>query len=201
MTETLANIAIVAATLGTITFLLPQIVKLVKTKDSAGVSSTWPALGFVTNVGWFTYVINRQLWAAMLAPFVTFVSYAVTLWALSRSGRDLRASAVRGAVWGILLVATTLGAGWVALGVVLGLSYGVMIAPSVWTAYRTNDPSGISPGTWWIGVAEAALWGYYGLFHSDRGIITFGVVGVIGSALILTRYYATRSALATASAG
>ncbi len=192
MTETLANIAIVAATLGTITFLLPQIIKLTRTKDSAGVSTTWPALGFVTNVGWFLYVISQQLWPAMVAPFVTFVSYGVTLWALARTGRDLRSSVTRGGVWTILLVATTVFLGWTALGVVLGLSYGVMIAPSVWTAYRTADPSGVSPGTWLIGIAEAVLWGYYGLFHGDRGIITFGIVGLIGSAVILVRYYVTR---------
>lgn len=192
MTETLANIAIVAATLTTITFLVPQIVKLVRTGDSAGVSSTWPALGFVTNVGWFTYVISQELWTATLAPFATFLSYAVILWALRRTGRELRSSLGRGVTWTALLVATTLIAGWTTLGVVLGLSYGVMLAPSIWTAYRTSDPSGISPGTWWIGSAEAVLWGYFGLFHADRGIVTFGIVGVIGATLMLARYYATR---------
>ena len=163
MTETLANIAIVAATLTTITFLGPQIVKLVRTGDSAGVSSTWPALGFVTNVGWFTYVISQQLWTATLAPFATFLSYAVIMWALGRTGRDLRSSFARGAVWTALLVGTTVVAGWTTLGVMLGLSYGVMLAPSIWIAYRTSNPSGISPGTWWIGSAEALLWGYFGL--------------------------------------
>ena len=62
-----------------------------------------------------------------------------------------------------------------------------MLTPSVWTAYKTIDPSGISPGTWWIGLAEAILWGYYGWFHADAGIVTFFVVGVIGSTLILGR--------------
>ena len=75
---------------------------------------------------------------------------------------------------------------------VLGLSYGVMLTPSVWTAYRTARPSGISPGTWSIGLAEAFLWGYYGMFHADRGIITFAVVGLVGSVLMLLRHNATR---------
>ena len=192
MTELSANIAVIAATIGTVTFLVPQIVKLIRTKDSTGVSTTWPALGFVTNVGWFVYVISQSLWAAMVAPFVTFLSYGVTLWALARTGRDLRASAVRGLGWAALLGTTAAVLGWAALGVVLGLSYGVMLAPSVWTAYRTEDPSGISPGTWWIGTVEAVLWGYYGVFHADAGIITFGIVGVLGSALMLIRYYTTR---------
>ena len=201
MNETLATVAVVAATASTFTFLLPQIVKLIRTRDSAGVSTTWPALGFVTNVGWFAYMVNQQLWIAVFAPFVTFVSYLVTLWALSRTGRSLRDSAARGLVWTGLLVTTTIVAGWQTLGVVLGLSYGVMLAPSVWTAFRTADPSGISPGTWWIGVAEAVLWGYYGLFHIDAGIITFGIVGVVGAVLMLLRYYSTRGSVPTPEEG
>lgn len=193
MSESLANVAVILATIGTVTFLIPQIVKLVRTRDSEGVSSTWPALGFVTNVGWFAYVIAQALWVAIVAPFVTFISYGVTLWALARTGRDLTGSSLRGLAWAGLLSATTVIAGWDALGVVLGLSYAVMLAPSIWTAYRTPDPSGISPGTWWIGLAEALLWGYYGLYHADAGIITFGVVGIVGCSLMLVRYHTTRN--------
>lgn len=192
MNETLANIAIVAATTMTVTFLLPQIVKLVRTGDSTGVSGTWPALGFVINVGWFLYMTSQQLWLATLAPFVTFVAYAVILWALGRTGRDLRSSYVRGAVFTVIMVAFGLMGGWGTLGVALGLSYGIQLTPSVWTAYRTSNPSGVSPTTWWIGLAEALLWGAFGLYHHDAGIITFAIVGSVGSGLMLLRYYTTR---------
>ena len=76
MNQTLANVAVVAATVGTIAFLVPQISKLIRTGDSAGVSTTWAALGLVTNVGWFAYMINQSLWVAILAPFVTIIAYA-----------------------------------------------------------------------------------------------------------------------------
>ena len=192
MNQTLANIAVVAATIGTMTFLVPQIIKLIRTRDSSGVSSTWPALGFVINVGWFFYMIHNEHWVAVFATLVTFISYAVILWALSRSGRILSASYVRGILWTALLIAVALIYGWAALGVVLGLSYAVQLAPSVWTAYRTSDPSGVSAVTWWIGSAEAILWGIFGMFHADRGIVTFAIVGLIGSILMLIRYYSTR---------
>jgi hypothetical protein len=193
MNQTLANIAIVLAMASSITFLIPQIVKLVRTRDSEGVSSTWPALGFMINVGWFVYLMSQQLWISVIAPFVTFVSYGVTLWALRRTGRDLSKSSTRGVVGAMALIAVGTAGGWKVLGVVLGVSYGVMLAPSIWTAYRAAIPSGISPFTWWLGLAEALLWGYYGWFHSDRGIITFMVVGVIGSGLMLIRFYTTRN--------
>ncbi len=192
MNQTLVNVAAVAATVGTIAFLVPQISKLIRTGDSAGVSTTWAALGLVTNAGWFAYMINQSLWVAIPAPLITMVAYALTMWALVRTGRDPRSSYLLGVVWGVLLMATALLAGWTTLGVVLGLSYGVMLTPSVWTAFRTADPSGISPGTWSIGIAEAFLWSYYGWFHSDVGILTFSVVGLVGSLVMLARYHSTR---------
>jgi uncharacterized protein with PQ loop repeat len=195
MNETLANVAVVAATVGTIAFLVPQISKLIRTGDSAGVSTTWAALGLVTNVGWFAYMISQGFWAAILAPFVTIIAYALTMRALVRTGRDPGKSYAAGVVWGVLLVATVFLMGWTTLGVVLGLSYGVMLTPSVWTAFRTADPSGISPGTWRIGVVEAFLWGYYGWFWADAGILTFSLVGFVGSLLILARYHSTRGKL------
>ncbi|MDH3190832.1 MAG: PQ-loop domain-containing transporter [Acidimicrobiia bacterium] len=193
MSETLANIAVILATISTASFLLPQIVKLVRTRNTAGVSTTWPALGFAINVGWFTYMISQQLWVSIAPPFITFVAYAVTLWALRRAGRDIRAPYVRGLAAAVILVGVAIVGGWEVLGIALGLSYGVVSAPSVWTAYRTSDPSGIAPLTWWIGAVEALLWGSFGWYHSDRGIITFMVVGVTASTLMLLRYYATRN--------
>jgi uncharacterized protein with PQ loop repeat len=198
MNQTLANVAIILAMASSTTFLIPQIVKLVRTRDSEGVSTTWPALGFVINVGWFVYLISQQLWISILAPFVTFVSYGVIVWALRRTGRNLSRSYARGVVGAVTLIAVGTVGGWKVLGVVLGVSYGIMLAPSIWTAYRTSIPSGISPLTWWIGLIEALLWGYYGWFHSDQGILTFMVVGVVGSGLMLLRYYSTRKRLVEA---
>jgi uncharacterized protein with PQ loop repeat len=192
MYEILANISIIGATTMTVVFLLPQMVKLIRTKDSAGVSSTWPVFGFVINVGWFLYMISQQFWTATLAPLVTFISYGVILWALASTGRQLRSSYMRGLGLMAVLIAVGVFGGWGSLGIALGLSYSVQLAPSIWTAYRTSDPSGISPSTWWIGLAEAALWGIFGQFHGDVGIVTFSVVGVAGAALMLVRYYTTR---------
>jgi len=67
MQDLLANIAVAVATLATLFFLVPQIVKLVRTGDSAGVSTTWPAIGFISNIGWFVYFIHEALWASLLA--------------------------------------------------------------------------------------------------------------------------------------
>jgi len=63
-----------------------------------------------------------------------------------------------------------------------------------------RNPSGISPGTWWLGIAEAALWGLYGWHNTDAGIITFAITALLGSAAMLARHAATtRSAAAISS--
>lgn len=193
MTETLANIAVVLATISTASFLLPQIIKLVRTRDTSGVSSTWPALGFVINMGWFAYMISQRLWVSIAPPFITFVAYGVTLWALRRAGRDIKSSYRKGLGAVVVLTVIALIGGWGMLGVTLGLSYGVVVGPSIWTAYHTTKPSGIAPLTWWIGAVEALLWGAFGWYHSDRGILTFMFVGVTSSTLMLLRYYTTRN--------
>ena len=192
MRQLLANVAVIAATATTFTFLLPQILKLVRTGDSKGVSTTWPALGFISNIGWFIYFVHEALWASVAAPLGATAGYAVTIWALARTGRPLTRSATRGLVLAAILIATTAFGGWTTLGVVLGLTFAVMMVPSVASAYTTRDPSGISPGTWWLGALEAALWGFYGWHHADAGVLTFSVTAAIGSVLMLGRYHATR---------
>ena len=192
MTETTANVAVILATVSTVVFLLPQIAKLKRTGDSSGVSTTWAALGFVSNVGWFTYMISQSRWYAVVAPLSTFIFYAVALRALAGTGRDLRNATVIAVGWSLVLGGVAVGGGWTTLGVVLGLTYAAMVTPSIWTAYRSRKPSGVSAGTWWIGSVEALLWGLYGLYHMDPAIITFGTVQLTASALMLTRYYTTR---------
>ena len=201
MNQTLATIAVVAATTASVALLIPQIVKLVRTGDSAGVSSVWPSLGFVSNIGWLSYMVSQGFWIATLAPLAATITYAVTLRALAATGRAMRASYVNGLAWGALLVVIGLVGGWITLGVVLGLTYGVQLAPAVVSAYRTANPSGIAAGTWWIGLVEALLWGYFGLFHRNPGILTFAAVALVGTVAILFRYYWTRSLSPSSEAG
>jgi uncharacterized protein with PQ loop repeat len=187
-----ADLAVVAATVLAAIFLLPQIVKLARTGDATGVSSTWPALGVATNVGWFAYLSSQRLWPSVPSTVLMMVFYSMVLRYLARTGVPLQASVLRGVVWGVMLL-TALGlGGWDALGLVLGLSYAVQLAPSVWTAYRTHAPSGISPGTWWLGGIEAVLWGFYGSAYGDVPLVVFAGFGVVAASLMLARFYATR---------
>lgn len=196
MREFVANVAIIAATLATLTFVIPQVVKLVRTGDTSGVSATWPAVGFAANAGWTVYFVHQALWLSIPAAAGALTGYLVTMWVLWRTGGLGAASLVRGGLFAALLVLATGVGGWTTLGVLLGLSFLVMMAPALWEAFATPNPSGIAPGTWWLGVAEGFLWGVYGWHHADTGLIVFALTAIVGSVAMLGRYHATRPAAA-----
>lgn len=189
MSEVLANFALVGATVLAGLSLIPQIVKLVRTRDPAGVSATWPAIGWVTNAAWTAYLLQAGLWPATVSTSLMVLFYAVVMWALHRAGSSLRPSLGRGIAWMLFLVALTLIAGWFALGTVLGFSQILQVAPAIVTAYKTDRPTGIAPATWWIAGAEGALWSYYGWFHDDIPIMIFAATYFTTAALMLARYH------------
>jgi len=193
MAGILATIAVVVATILAGLSLIPQILKLVRTRDAAGVSSTWPAIGLVTNAAWCAYLLQAGLWPASISTILLVVFYSVVMWGLARAGRSLGASILRGAWWAALLVAITLVGGWLALGTVLGFSQFLQVTPAIVTAYRTAHPTGIAPATWWIAGTEGVLWGYYGWYHGDVPIMIFAATYVITSGLMLFRYYTVAS--------
>lgn len=195
---TLADGAVIAATIMAWWSLIPQIRRLLRTGDPAGVSGTWPALGLVSNAAWTVYLVSQELWAAVPSTTVMVGFYAVVLWTLRRTGMALAGVAVRGAAAGAVALATWAAGSWAGLGLLLGWAYAPQLAPAVWAAYRTVDPSGISPGTWMLIGIEAGLWIFYGVAMEDTPVVIFGAVGVVAAGLILAR---VRSNLRLVQAG
>ncbi len=194
----IADAAVVIATVLAVASLLPQIRKLWSTRDAAGVSSTWPALGLATNAGWTLYLSHQRLWLSVPSAVLMVFFFGVILALLARAHQPLRASTVRGVTWAAILAGIWGLGGWLVLGVVLGSSAAIQVAPAIWTAFRTYAPSGISPGTWWIILIEAALWGVYGVAYADLAIEVFAVTASATSVLMLARFYATRHRFAAA---
>ncbi|MEX2424649.1 MAG: hypothetical protein WD990_11795 [Acidimicrobiia bacterium] len=188
---TFADAAVILATIMAWWSLIPQIHKLIRTADPAGVSGTWPAIGLVSNAGWTAYLWSQQLWAAVPSTTVMVFFYLIVLRALHRAGLPLGAAVVRGVVSVAVLVGTYSLGSWGVLGLVLGWAYVPQLAPAIWSAYRTADPTGIAAGTWALIGIEAALWMVYGGLLGDTPVVIFGAVGVVAAALILARVWAT----------
>lgn len=184
---TFADIAVIVATLLAWTSLVPQIVRLGRTGNANGVSTTWPAIGLVSNAAWTAYILSQELWAAAPSTAVMVIFYLLVFRALAGTGVRLGRPIARGVMWTLILAGTGIIGGWSALGLLLGWSYVIQLAPAVWSVYRTDRPTGVSAPTWILIVVEALLWGFYGWWFSDIPIIVYAAVGVVAGCTILVR--------------
>ena len=90
-------------------------------------------------------------------------------------------------LWAALLITAAALFGRVGLGTALAAAFLLQVTPSVWTAYRAADTTGISPGTWLLIFAELLCWGVFGVHESDPRLIVLGASGVAASLLVLAR--------------
>ena len=171
---------------------LPQITKLRKTEDTTGISWPWAALTSVNNAAWLTYFTLSHYWTA-LVPAISATTLAGALATMLSLRVEVRPrSAVAVASWAALLVAALALAGRVGLGALLTGAFILQVAPSIWTAYRTPRPTGISRGTWRLIFGELCCWLTFGLHESDPRLIVLGCSGVVAATLMLGRIETTR---------
>ena len=188
----LADSAAVIATVLAVITLIPQIMKLWRTRNAEGVSATWAAFGTVSNGAWAAYLASQSLWLALPSTSVMAVFDLIPLLLIGWTGRSILRATSLGTLWARALTAAGLVGGWQGLGLILGVSFGVQATPSLWTAFHTWAPRGISSGTWQLILIEGVLWGVYGAGYSDRAVVVYGILSTIASALMLGRYYGTR---------
>ena len=113
---------------------------------------------------------------------------------LTRRGQAGRRSARLIAGWAALLAAAAALSGQAGLGAALTAAFAVQVAPSIWGAYRTPRPTGVSWVTWVLILGELGLWLPYGVHESDPRLTVLGALGVTASLLMLARIWRTRSA-------
>ncbi len=166
---------------------LPQLARLRRTADAAGVSCSWAALTSVNNGAWTAYFALSRLWTA-LAPSIsaTLLAGILAVW-LARQGELQQRAALGITGWAALLAVAGGMSGRAALGTALTASFILQVAPSVWKAYCSERVSGISAGTWLLILGELLCWGIYGTFEMDPRLMVLGWTGVAASLIILTR--------------
>ena len=172
---------------------LPQLARLRRTGQTAGVSWSWAALTSVNNAAWFGYFALSGFWTALVPAVSATVlagALAVTL-ARRRGGFPCRPAALALA-WAALLITAGL-SGRAGLGTALTAAFVLQVTPSVWTAYRAGRTTGIATGTWLLILGELACWGVFGLYTSDPRLIVLGATGVTASLLVLARVARARA--------
>jgi len=177
----------VAAAVFAVPQFLPQLTLVWRTGDAAGVSWSWAALTSVSNGGWIAYFALSRFWTALVPATSSTVLAGALAVLLGRRGGVPRRPAAATAGWGALLALAAAAGGRAGLGTALAASFVLQVAPSVWTAYRTDRPTGISSGTWQLIFAELLCWGVYGVHKSDPRLTVLGWTGVAASALMIAR--------------
>lgn len=172
-------------------FAVPQFVpqlRRVRRGRIAGVSWTWAMMTCVNNVAWVAYFTwSAQYTALIPATAAVIVSGLLAVNLAARMSSFPRRSALIVAGWlGVMALAAVL-FGRHGLGTSLAVAFFLQVAPSVWTAYRSSDISGISAGTWLLVLGELACFGLFGVVEHDWNLIALGLIGVSASLLILAR--------------
>lgn len=186
MTDVL-DYAPLAATAFAVPQFLPQILKLRATHDPAGVSWSWATLTSLNNAAWIAYFTLARYWTALVpSSSATLLAGTLAMMLTFRGRAKPRPSALIG-IWAAMLITAYIVACGTGLGALLTAAFILQAAPSLWTAYRTARPTGISSGTWLLILGELSCWMVFGLHKSDPRLITLGVTGVITSALMLAR--------------
>jgi uncharacterized protein with PQ loop repeat len=181
------NYAPIAATAFAVPQFLPQIRRLRVTRDTAGVSWAWATLTCLNNAAWIAYFALEHYWTALVPSSSATVLAGTLAMLLSIKGRPKRRPSILIGAWAVMLVAAYLVLGRPGLGALLTAAFAVQVAPSIWTAYRTERPTGISAATWLLILGELSCWLTFGLSKSDPRLITLGLTGVTASALMLSR--------------
>jgi uncharacterized protein with PQ loop repeat len=180
-----------AATAFAIPEFLPQLLKLRATRDTAGISWSWATLAGINNAAWFAYFALEHYWTALVPSSSATVLAGTLAVLLSVRGQARPRPAVLIGTWAAMLVTAYLILGRAGLGTLLTVAFAVQVAPSLWTAYRTARPTGVSSGTWLLILGELSCWLAFGLHESDPRLIALGLSGVTASVLMLARIYRT----------
>jgi uncharacterized protein with PQ loop repeat len=190
-----------AATVFAVPQFLPQLARVWRTGDAAGVSWSRAALTSVSNGGWIAYFALSRFWAALIPAISVTVLAGVLAVVLGRLGGVSRRPAAAAAGWAALLALAGAAGSRRGLGTALAASFVLQVAPAVRAAYRAGRPTGISRGTWLLILAELACWGLYGLHESDPRLIVLGLTGVAAAGLILARARPRAASLTRGGAG
>lgn len=183
------NIPSILGFIGTIIGLVravPQLVRLLRARGAFGVSVDTAATSSIVSLGWMVYgLLTGQTFVVLATGSSGLIFAIITVMAL-RYGRSLREFRVA-PLWLVVLLITGFVFGTDVLGIVLALSALVSNIPQILVAYREDNLTGLSLGTWLLSLSDGLVWGTYALIQHDIAIIASGAFQFTTSALIVVR--------------
>lgn len=178
-----------------VAMIVPQAVRLHRTKVADGVSAAWVGVSLATNFWWLGYGLEGRLWGIVPVSVGSLVVYGIVATQVLRpagpAARGPLTIGVVGSSLGFLMALSAVG--WSGVGLALGLAYGLQFGPAAASAIRSADPAGISPATWTMALIEALVWIVYGTAIADPALVIGGVGGSLMASIILSQVFARRA--------
>ncbi|HWL65951.1 MAG TPA: PQ-loop domain-containing transporter [Actinomycetota bacterium] len=165
---------------------LPQLIRLLRTKDAHGVSLDSAATSSIVSFAWMAYGLLSDQFAVVLATGLSATVFAVITLVALRFGRHVRELRAAPYCLAIVLI-VPLAAGGGGLGTILAVSALVANVPQVVVAYRERDLTGLSPSTWALSASDGAVWLTYGIVTGDIPIMVNNFFQFSTSSAIVVR--------------
>jgi len=162
----------------------PQLAHLIRARKSFGVSVDTSGTSCVVSLGWTTYgIITNQFYVTLASGIIASFFFIITLVAL-RFGRSVREFRVA-PIWFVVLFAATVFFGKIGLGLLLSISALISNVPQIRVAYKEENLSGLSLGTWLLTLAGGLVWEWYAILQQDLTIITSAFFQSVTSGIII----------------
>ncbi|HRK89481.1 MAG TPA: PQ-loop domain-containing transporter [Anaerolineales bacterium] len=162
----------------------PQLMRLFRARTSFGVSVDTAGTSCVVSLGWTTYgIITNQIFVMLASGIMAMFFLIITMVAL-RFGRSVREFRIA-PLWLTVLAVSVLLFGKTGLGLMLSISALISNVPQIRVAYREENLSGLSLGTWMLTLAGGLVWGWYAILLTDLTIITSAFFQSVTSGIIL----------------
>ena len=167
---------------------LPQLARLARTGETAGVSWSWAALTSINNAAWAGYFALSGFWTALVPAISATVLAGALAVMLARRGAGFpRRPAALALAWTALLITAASLFGRAGLGTALTVAFLLQVTPSVGRRTEPITPPASPKGTWLLIFGELLCWGVFGIYESDPRLIVLGATGVTASLLVLAR--------------
>ena len=172
---------------GTIIDLLratPQLVRLLRERKSFGVSVDTSGTSCVVSLGWTTYgIITDQIFVAIASGAIASLFFIITVAALrlGRSAREFRVTPL----WLVVLFSALIFFGKNGLGLMLSISALISNVPQIRVAYKEENLSGLSLGTWLLTLSGGLVWFVYGFLNNDLTIMVSTFFQSVTSTIII----------------
>ena len=181
------EIAAIVGLTGTLIDLVratPQLARLVRTRQAFGVSVDTAATSCIVSSGWTVYgIITQQPFVMLASGFMATIFLMITLMALrlGRSPREIRVAPI----WLAVLLVAGIGLGKNGLGAALAVSSLASNIPQIRVAYREDNLSGLSLGSWLLTLSGGLVWGFYGVLKGDMAIMASAFFQSLTSLIII----------------